>query len=146
MASINNVILVGNLGADPELRFTAAGRAVCNLRLATNRRWKDKEGLWQEDTQWHRVVAWGATAERCGKVLRKGRLLMVVGRIQTRTYEDRMGTRRTSTEVISENVTFLDRISEAVPSEGTVNNTTRKLDRACNYRPDRNRRSGALLN
>ncbi|MBK8481603.1 MAG: single-stranded DNA-binding protein [Proteobacteria bacterium] len=107
MAGINKVILIGNLGADPELRFTAGGQAVADLRLATSRRWQGKDGSTQEDTQWHRVVVWGKQAEQCKEFLSKGRQVYVEGRLQTRSWEDRDGNKRYTTEVVAQQIQFL---------------------------------------
>lgn len=107
MASVNKVILIGNLGADPELRSTSGGTSVCSLRLATNERWKDKQGTFQERTEWHRVVVWGAQADNCGKYLSKGRSVFVEGRLQTRKWDDRDGNTRYTTEIVATNVVFL---------------------------------------
>lgn len=106
MGSVNKVILVGNLGADPELKYTPSNRPVCNLRLATNEKWKDKSGQLQERTEWHRVTVWGEQAENCGKYLKRGRQVYVEGRLQTSTYE-KNGEKRYSTEVVADRVTFL---------------------------------------
>lgn len=107
MAGINKVILIGNLGADPELRYTSGGQAVTDLRLATSRRWTGKDGSQQEDTQWHRVVVWGKQAEHCKEYLAKGRQCYVEGRLQTRSWEDRDGNKRYTTEVVAQTVQFL---------------------------------------
>lgn len=107
MAAVNKVILIGNLGADPELRYTAGGQAVADLRLATSRRWTGKDGSQQEDTQWHRVVVWGKVAEQCKEYLAKGRQAYVEGRLQTRSWEDRDGNKRYTTEVVAQQVLFL---------------------------------------
>ena len=107
MASVNKVILIGNLGADPELRYTSGGTAVTELRLATNRRFKDRDGAWQDDTQWHRVVVWAKQAENCKEYLSKGRSVYVEGRLQTRQWEDRDGNKRYTTEVVADTVLFL---------------------------------------
>lgn len=101
MASVNKVILVGNLGADPELRYTASGIAVVNFRIATNERWNDKNGQAQEKTEWHNIVAWNKLAEICGKYLKKGRSVYVEGRLQTRSWEDQTGNKRYTTEVVA---------------------------------------------
>ncbi|MBK6847149.1 MAG: single-stranded DNA-binding protein [Proteobacteria bacterium] len=106
MAGINKVILIGNLGADPELRFTAGGQAVADLRLATSRRWRGKDGSTQEDTQWHRVVVWGKQAEQCKEFLSKGRQVYIEGRLQTRSWEDRDGNKRYTTEVVAQDIQF----------------------------------------
>lgn len=107
MASVNKVFLVGNLGADPEVRFTAGGTAVANFRIATTEVWNDKSGERQERTEWHRIVVWGKQAEHCGEFLRKGRSVHIEGRIQTREWEDREGQRRWTTEIVADRVTFL---------------------------------------
>ena len=104
---VNKVILLGNLGADPEVRFTPGGQAVANFRIATSESWNDKNGQRQERTEWHRVVVWGKRAEVCSKYLSKGRQVYVEGRIQTRTYDDKDGNKRYITEVIAADVQFL---------------------------------------
>jgi single-strand DNA-binding protein len=104
---VNKVILVGNLGADPELRYTPSGQGVCELRIATSDSWTDKQGQRQERTEWHRVVVWGKRAEVCSKYLSKGRQVYVEGRIQTRNYDDKDGNKRYITEVIANDVQFL---------------------------------------
>ncbi len=104
---INKVILIGNLGADPELRYTSGGTAVANLRLATSRRWTNKDGSQQEDTQWHQVVVWGKQGESCKEHLSKGRQVYVEGRLQTRSWEDKEGNKRYTTEVVANQVLFL---------------------------------------
>lgn len=101
-SSLNEVTLIGNLGQDPELRYTGKGQPVCNLSLATT--YKPKEGA--EQTEWHRVVAWRTDAENCSKYLKKGRQIMVRGRIATRVYE-KDGQRRTATEIMAERIIFL---------------------------------------
>ena len=106
MSSLNKVMLIGNLGADPELKHTGNNRAVCNLSIATNESFKDKEGQRQERTEWHRVTVWGETAENCGKYLAKGRSVYVEGRLQTRSY-DKDGQKHYSTEIVADRVTFL---------------------------------------
>ncbi len=107
MASVNKVILIGNLGRDPELRYTASGQGVANFTLATNERWRDKDGNNQERTEWHRIVVWGKSAENCAQYLQKGRSVYVEGRLQTRDWEDKEGNKRQTTEVVAQNVTFL---------------------------------------
>ena len=104
---VNKVILVGNLGANPELRYTAGQQAVANFRLATTERWTDKNGQKQEQTEWHRIVVWGKRAEVCSKYLSKGRQVFVEGRIQTRNYDDKDGNKRYITEIIAQRVQFL---------------------------------------
>ena len=107
MASVNKVILVGNLGRDPELRYIPSGQAVANFTLATNDRWRDKEGNNQERTEWHRIVVWGKSAENCAQFLQKGRSVYIEGRLQTREWEDKDGNKRQTTETIAQTVQFL---------------------------------------
>ena len=104
---VNKVILVGNLGADPDMRFTPSGQGVCELRVATSESWNDKNGQRQERTEWHRIVVWGKRAEVCAKYLAKGRQVFVEGRIQTRTYDDKDGNKKYITEIIAADVQFL---------------------------------------
>ena len=104
---VNKVILVGHLGADPDMRYTPSGQGVCELRLATSESWNDKNGQRQERTEWHRIVVWGKRAEVCSKYLAKGRQVFVEGRIQTRTYDDKDGNKRYITEIIANDVQFL---------------------------------------
>src|SRR4030067_3002975 len=87
--SLNKVMLIGNLGKDPELRYTASGVAVATFSIATNESWKDAEGAAQERTEWHNIVAWRKLAEFCGEYLRKGRKIYIEGKIQTRNYDDK---------------------------------------------------------
>jgi single-strand DNA-binding protein len=107
MGSVNKVILIGNLGADPELKYTPSNRPVCNLSLATNEVFKDKAGARQERTEWHRVTVWGEQAEHCSKYLGKGRSVYVEGRLQTRSWDDKDGKKRYSTDVVADRVVFL---------------------------------------
>src|SRR6187551_2925655 len=106
MGSVNKVILVGNLGADPELKYTPSNRPLCNLRIATTDVFKDKSGRRQEKTEWHRVTVWGDTAENCNKYLAKGRSVYVEGRLQTRSY-DKDGQKHYATDVVADRVVFL---------------------------------------
>ena len=101
MASINKVILIGNLGADPEIRYTSSGTAVANFRIATNERWTNQNGEKEERTEWHRIVAFGRLGEICGEYLSKGKPVYIEGRLQTRSWEDRDGNQRTTTEVVA---------------------------------------------
>lgn len=107
MASLNKVVLIGNLGGDPEVRFASSGNAVANFRIATTEKWKDKSGEMRESTEWHRIVVWGRQAETCGEYLSKGRSVYVEGRIQTREWEDKDGNKRLTTEINAERVLFL---------------------------------------
>jgi single-strand DNA-binding protein len=106
MGSVNKVILVGNLGADPELKYTPSSRALCNLRIATTEVFKDKSGQKQEKTEWHRVTVWGDQAENCSKYLAKGRSVYIEGRLQTRSY-DKEGQKHYATDVVADRVVFL---------------------------------------
>jgi single-strand DNA-binding protein len=104
---VNKVILVGNLGADPEVRFTPSGQAVANFRIATSESWTDKSGQKQERTEWHRIVVWGKLGELCGEYLAKGRQCFVEGRLQTREWTDKENKKNYTTEVVASNVVFL---------------------------------------
>jgi single-strand DNA-binding protein len=104
---VNKVILIGNLGADPEVRFTPGGQAVANFRIATSDTWTDKNGQKQERTEWHRIVVWGKLAELCGEYLKKGRQCYVEGRLQTREWTDKENRKNYTTEVVANAVTFL---------------------------------------
>lgn len=105
--SVNKVILMGRLGQDPELKHTPAGAAVCSLSLATSESWKDKAGEKQERTEWHRVVVWGKLAELCNQYLSKGRQAFVEGRLQTRSWDDKDGNKRYTTEINATTVQFI---------------------------------------
>lgn len=105
--SVNKVILIGRLGRDPELRFTPQGRPVTNFTLATNEYWTDANGERQERTEWHRVVTWGKLAETCAKLLAKGKQVYVEGRLQTRSWDDRDGNKRYTTEIIASTMQIL---------------------------------------
>ena len=107
MAGVNKAILIGNLGRDPELRYTQSGQAVTNFSLATSENWTDKNGERTEKTEWHRIVAWGKTAELCAQYLSKGRPVYIEGRLQTRDWEDKEGVKRQTTEIVANTVQFL---------------------------------------
>ena len=107
MASVNKVILIGNLGRDPETRYTTGGDAVTNLRIATTETWKDKAGEKQEKTEWHTVVLFGRQAEIAGEYLKKGRPVYIEGRLQTRKYTDKEGVEKYSTEVVGDRMQLL---------------------------------------
>lgn len=110
--SLNKVMVIGNLGDDPEVRATPGGATVATLRVATNERWTDKGGQQQERTEWHRVVVWGKQAEQCGQYLSKGRQVFVEGRIQTREWQDKDNNKRYTTEIVAQRVQFLGGKSE----------------------------------
>ncbi|ORJ57677.1 single-stranded DNA-binding protein [Geothermobacter hydrogeniphilus] len=105
--SVNKVILVGNLGKDPELRYTPTGTAVCNFSIATTERFKDRDGQQQTKTEWHNIVVWRQLAEICGKYLHKGKQVYIEGKIQTRSYEDRDGNKRYITEIVADEMRML---------------------------------------
>ena len=111
MAGINLVILIGRLGSDPEVRYTQSGTAVCNFDLATSEQWT-KDGEKQERVEWHRIVAWSKRAEICGEYLSKGSNVYVEGKLQTRKWEDKDGNTRYMTEIVANNIQFLDRKNE----------------------------------
>jgi single-strand DNA-binding protein len=122
MASVNKVILLGNLGRDPELRYTPGGQAVANFTVVTNERYTTKDGEKKEQTEWHRIVAWGRTGEICAQYLSKGRSVYVEGRLQTREWEDKEGGKRRTTEIVATTVQFIGGRGEGgsggSPSEG----------------------------
>ncbi len=105
--AVNKVILVGNLGRDPEIRYTPGGKAVARFPVATGEVWTDAEGNRQERTEWHNIVVWGKQAETCSQYLSKGRQVFVEGSIRSRAYDDRDGNKRYITEIIGQRVQFL---------------------------------------
>jgi single-strand DNA-binding protein len=108
MASVNKAIIIGNLGKDPEVRFTQSGTPVATFTVATNERWTDKgSGQPQERTEWHRIVVWGKQGENCGQYLKKGRSVYIEGRIQTREWTDKEGKKQYTTEIVANQVVFL---------------------------------------
>ncbi|MCI0569064.1 MAG: single-stranded DNA-binding protein [Acidobacteria bacterium] len=119
MASVNKVILIGNLGRDPEVKYTQSGTAVANLSVATNEVWTDKAGQKQERTEWHRVVVWGKQAQVISEHLAKGKQIYVEGSLQTRSWDDREGNKRYTTEIRAVRVLMLGRAEGSrMPSEG----------------------------
>jgi single-strand DNA-binding protein len=129
MASVNKVILLGNLGADPEIRYTPSGTAVANFRLATHEQWTNKNGEKEERTEWHRIVAWARLGEICGEYLHKGSQIYIEGRLQTRPWEDRDGNKRYTTEIVALAMQMLggprkggeaDAVEERYPSEEPI--------------------------
>ncbi len=107
--SVNKAILVGNLGKDPELRYTPSGTAVCTFSLATTERFKNKQGEQQDKTEWHNIVVWAGLAEICGKYLTKGKQVYIEGRIQNRSYDDRDGNKRYISEIVANEMQMLSR-------------------------------------
>jgi len=116
MASVNKVILLGNLGRDPEVRFTQGGTPVANFTMATTDRWSDPSGEKKEKTEWHRIVVWGKQAEIAGEYLRKGRPVFVEGSLQTREWTDRDGNKRYTTEVRAQRLQLLGRPDDRAPA------------------------------
>jgi single-strand DNA-binding protein len=109
VGSVNKVILIGNLGKDPEVRYAQSGKAVTTFTLATNESWNNKDGQREERTEWHRVVVFGKLAEICGQYLQKGKQVYIEGRLQTRSWEDREGNKRYTTEVVASNMVMLSK-------------------------------------
>ena len=106
--TVNKVILIGNLGRDPEIRTTASGTSVGNLRIATSERRRDRDGNWNDHTEWHTVVCFGKTAENAGRFLKKGRQVFIEGRLQTRKWQDQSGADRYTTEIVANEMQMLD--------------------------------------
>lgn len=106
--TVNKVILIGRLGADPETRYTPGGSAVANFNIATDRGWKDKDGNWQNETTWHRIVAWARLAEVAKEYLKKGHRVYIEGRIQNRSWEDQNGQKRYVSEVVANDLQMLE--------------------------------------
>ena len=116
--SVNKVILVGRLGKDPEVKYTQTGVPVARFTLATDESWKDQSGEKQQRTEWHNIVAWRKLAEICGQYLNKGKLVYVEGRLQTRSWEDKEGNKRYTTEIQADNMVMLSaRTDEVTPGK-----------------------------
>ena len=128
MSGINKAIIIGRLGADPEVRQVSSGNSVATLSVATSEKWTDRDGQAQERTEWHRVIAWGKLAEICGKFLAKGRQVYVEGRIQTRQWEDSQGQKRYTTEIVANTVQFLGGQQGARPDNFNYNNDSEYQD------------------
>ncbi|HMU40879.1 MAG TPA: single-stranded DNA-binding protein [Pseudomonadota bacterium] len=105
--SVNKVIVIGHLGANPEVKYLPSGQPVCELRVATSETYRDRNEQPVERTEWHRIVTWGKTAENCGKYLQKGRQVYVEGRLQTRSWDDKEGKKQYTTEIVAQSVVFL---------------------------------------
>jgi len=117
MVSVNKIIVIGNLGSEPEMRFTPNGRQVTSFSVATNWRYTTAEGERREETEWFRVVTWGKLAELCNQYLGKGRLVYVEGRLHSRTWDGQDGQKHFSNEIVADRVNFLDRQAAASLSE-----------------------------
>jgi single stranded DNA-binding protein len=118
MASVNKAILIGNLGRDPETKYTTGGDAVTNLSIATTETWKDKSGEKQEKTEWHRVVLFGRQAEVAGEYLKKGRSVYIEGRLQTRKYTDKDGVEKYSTEIVGDRMQMIVTTEKVIKKDG----------------------------
>ena len=123
MVSLNKVMIIGNVGNDPEMRFTPNGNPVTSFRVATNRFYTTPEGERKQETDWFTIISWNKLAEQCNQFLNKGRLVYVEGRLRNRSWEGQDGQRRFRTEIIANRVTFLDRQSAAVPPEDKAGET-----------------------
>ena len=130
--SVNKVILVGNLGKDPELRYTPNGTAVANFPLATSENFKDRDGNRQERTEWHNIVAWRQLAEICGKYLHKGKQIYIEGKLQTRKWQDKNGVDRYTTEVVADSMQMLGRAGDD-SSYAQGNSNSRNEDNRSDY-------------
>ena len=119
MASLNKVMLIGNLGKDPEVRFTASGQAVASFSLATSEKFKGKNGEWEERTEWHNITLWGKLAEISGEYLSKGKTIFVEGRLQTRKWQDKSGNDRYTTEIVGDKMQMLSPKGEKGGGETT---------------------------
>lgn len=141
--SVNKVILLGRLGQDPEVKYTPSGQTVCNFSLATSESWTDKNGQKQEKTEWHRVVVWGKLADLCNQYLNKGRQVFVEGKLQTRSWDDKSGNKRYTTEITANTVQFLGVTAGAsnnstfAPSENE-SNSSNMMDQNYNIANDAN--------
>jgi single-strand DNA-binding protein len=113
MSGVNKVILVGNLGADPTMRYTPGGTAVANFNIATTEKFTNKNGERESRTEWHRIVVWAKLAEICNQYLKKGKQVYIEGRLQTRQWEDQSGNSKSTTEVIASNMVMLGRAGDA---------------------------------
>ncbi len=116
--SLNKVMLIGHLGKDPELRYTGSGVAVANFSVATSEAWTDKDGNKQEETEWHRVVAWSKLAEICGQYLTKGKQVYLEGKLRTRSWEDQEGQKRYTTEIVAKDMQMLGSASDRQAGAG----------------------------
>jgi single-strand DNA-binding protein len=123
MSGVNKVILIGNLGSDPTVRFTQGGTAVANFNIATTERFNNRNGEREERTEWHRIVAWGRLAEICQQYLKKGKQVYIEGRLQTRQWEDQQGQKKYTTEIVASNMQMLGRAGDTmdVPSQDSNN-------------------------
>ncbi|MBD3403226.1 single-stranded DNA-binding protein [candidate division GN15 bacterium] len=133
--SVNKAILVGRLGRDPELRYTPGGRAVASFSIATTERWTGQDGQRNESTTWHNIVAWGRQAEVMKEYLSKGRLVYIEGRIDNRTYDDKEGNKRFTSEVVVQNFQFLE--SRGASGGGDQSQSQPEMQSSPDYPPER---------
>ena len=131
MASLNKVMLIGNLGKDPEVRFTASGQAVASFSLATSEKFKGKSGEWEERTEWHNITLWGKLAEISGEYLTKGKTIYVEGRLQTRKWQDKSGNDRYTTEIVGDKMQMLSAKGER--SGGDSSSSSAKSGSSASY-------------
>jgi single-strand DNA-binding protein len=130
MASVNKVILIGNLGKDPEIRTTPQGTSLARFTLATTTTWKDASGARQERTEWHDIVAWEKLAQICGEYLHKGKMVYVEGSLQTRSWEDQNGQKRYKTEIKASNVVMLSRREDGARASSSAAAPAREVAEA----------------
>ncbi len=134
MASLNKVMLIGNLGKDPELRYTASGQAVASFSIATTEKFKNKTGDWEERTEWHRITLWGKQAEIAGEYLAKGKTVYIEGRLQTRKWTDRDGNDRYTTEIVGDRMQMLGGKGDSAGSVGgRRSDAGEAVDKQVNY-------------
>lgn len=137
MGSVNKVILLGNLGKDPEVRYTTGGQAVANFSLATNESWTDKQGVKQDRSEWHKIVVWGKTAELAGEYLKKGSPVYIEGRLQTREWADKEGKKNYSTEIFGDKMVFVGGgKSDGADTGGSRSNSTGRSNGRPQSTPD----------
>lgn len=119
MTNLNKVLLIGRLGKDPELRYTKSGGAVASFSIATSEYWKDKAGAKQERTEWHNIVAWGSLADFSQNYLKKGKLVYIEGRLQTRDWTDKQEVKRYTTEIVANDIKFMEKQDTNQQESGT---------------------------
>ena len=145
---VNRVTLVGNVGKDPEVRYTPSGTAVASFSLATSEKYKDSDGQKQEKTEWHNIIAWRQLAEICGKFLHKGKQVYIEGKIQTRSYDDRDGNKKYITEIVADKMQMLGNKDDGQGQERPANNQQSTSSRPANNQqaPRQNTQGGGGIN
>ena len=136
MVSVNKMMIIGNLGSEPEMHYTPSGRPVTSFRVATNWRYTTPDGERREETEWFTVVSWGKLAEQCNQYLTKGRLVFIEGRLRMRTWEGQDGQKRSRNEIVAERVKFLDRQTAAPAPEGEEKSEEKGETDAAELEPD----------